>query len=114
MAREVLYVAVTRGRERNQLYVPTEPLDPDCPPGTPAPRRPDDVLRAVLAMNRIPTTASETWAKYHPSEPLPVPPNRPQPARAATYPQIPPTPSTPAPSQVPAGPVVELSRTTTR
>ncbi len=114
MAREDLYVAVTRGRERNQLYVPTEPIDPDCPPGTPTPRRPDDVLRAVLATNRIPTTATETWAKYHPGEPVPVPSNRPQPARAATYPQIPPSPSTTAPRPVPAGPVVELSRTTTR
>ncbi len=115
MAREDLYVAISRGRERNQLYVPTQPLDPDCPPGTPTPRNADEVLRAVLATNRIPTTATETWAKYHPGEPVPVPSSRPQPTRSPdAHPQDPPTPSTTAPSRVPAGPVVELSRTTTR
>ena len=65
MAREDLYVAVTRGRERNQLYVPTEPLDPDCPPGTPAPQSADEILRAVLATNRM---------KHHPSKERAGPP----------------------------------------
>ena len=115
MAREDLYVAVSRGRERNQLYVPTEPIDPDCPPGTPAPRNAYDVLRAVLATNRIPTTATETWSKHHPGEPVPLPARRPQASPTwGARPQIPPTPSTTAASGVPAGPVVELSRTTTR
>lgn len=58
MACEGMYIVVTRGRERNQLNVPTAPLDPDCPPGTPAAGR-DQVLRGVLAANRIPTTAPE-------------------------------------------------------
>ncbi len=115
MAREDLYVAVTRGRDRNQLYVPTAPLDPDCPPGTPAPLNAYEVLRGVLATNRIPTTATEAWAKYHPGEPAPVALSRPQPTRASgVHPQTPPTPSTAVPSRVPAGPVVELSRTTSR
>ena len=115
MAREDLYVAVSRGREHNQLYVPTAPLDPDCPPGTPAPRSAEDVLRAVLATNRVPTTATETWAKNHPDQPVPLAVNHPQPGRDPDpRPQIPLSPSTTVPGQGPAGPVVELSRTTTR
>ncbi len=113
MAREDLYVAVSRGREHNQLYVPTSPLDPDCPPGTPAPRSAEEVLRAVLATNRIPATATETWAKYHPEEPVPLAVSRPQPERDPdARPQTPLTPSTTVPAQGPAGPVVEVSGTT--
>jgi conjugative relaxase-like TrwC/TraI family protein len=115
MAREDLYVAVSRGRERNELYVPTGSLELDCPPGTPTPRKAADVLRAVLATNRIPTTATETWAKHHPGEPLPTAPNRPQPGRSpADRPQILPTPSTSTLGPVPPGRVVEESRTATR
>ncbi len=113
MAREDLYVAVSRGREHNQLYIPTTPLDPDCPPGTPVRRDPDEVLRAVLATNRIPTTATETWAKYHPDQPVPLAVSRPQPGwDPDPRPQIPLSPSTTVPGQGPAGPVVELSGTT--
>lgn len=73
MAREDLYVAVTRGRDHNQLYVPTGDLDPDCPPGPPPFREVEDTLHTVLATNRIPTTATETWAANHPGVPVPLP-----------------------------------------
>lgn len=73
MAREDLYVAVTRGRDHNQLYVPTGALDLDCPPGPPPFREVEDTLRTVLATNRIPTTATETWAANHPGVPVPLP-----------------------------------------
>ena len=66
-------MAVTRGRDHNQLYVPTGPFDADCPPGRSRRQEADETLRTVLATNRIPTTATETWAANHPGEPVPLP-----------------------------------------
>ena len=107
MAREDLYVAVTRGREHNQLYVPTPPIDPDCPPGRLAQQDADEILRTVLATTRIPATATETWAAYHPGEPVPIPPDlRPQVARIDAHPQIPAHPVAFGPTAAPAGRVV--------
>ena len=62
MAREALYVAMTRGRHANHLYVPTDPVDPDCD-GVPDPQ-PDptarQVLTAILATSRRELSATET------------------------------------------------------
>ncbi|BDO40646.1 MobF family relaxase [Cellulomonas sp. NTE-D12] len=113
MAREDLYVAVTRGRDHNQLYVPTGPFDADCPPGPSRRQEADETLRTVLATNRIPATATETWAANHPGEPVPVPSRVPtwrpepvvvggaerrpvQPRRAAPPAALPPPPVRPA------------------
>ncbi|MDA8439914.1 MAG: hypothetical protein M0Z51_13780, partial [Propionibacterium sp.] len=108
MAREDLYVAITRGREHNQIYVPVIPDDPDCPPGRPAEQSAAETLRAVLSTTRAPMTALETWAAHHPGEPLPVLVNQPQPVLTPTYPPMRPSPSTAVPGRAPAGRVVEL------
>lgn len=107
MAREDLHVAITRGRHHNQLYVPTEPVDPDCPPGRAAHRDVDETLRTVPATNRIPTTAAETWAAHHPGEPVPVPTSRPQPAITGAGQLIQPYRPTPVAQMPPAVPVLE-------
>ena len=62
MAREALYVAMTRGRHANHLYVPTDPVDPDCdgiPDPQPAPTA-RQVLTAILATSRRELSATET------------------------------------------------------
>ena len=109
MAREDLYVAVTRGRDHNQLYVPTGPFDADCPPGRARRQEVDDTLRTVLATNRTPTTATETWAAKHPGEPVPLPPPvpawRPEPAVVGRGAERPVTPRRAAPSAMPSSPV---------
>jgi hypothetical protein len=68
--REVLYVAATRGRESNRLYVDTM-YDPDADTqhGLPAERDAGDVLRQVLEARGADQSASETiaadWAEQH-------------------------------------------------
>jgi hypothetical protein len=60
--REVLYVAATRGRESNRLYVDTT-FDPDPATGhagTIAPQSASDVLAGVLANERADLSAHET------------------------------------------------------
>ncbi len=62
MAREALYVAMTRGRHANHLYVPTDPLDPDCdgiPDAQPAATA-RQVLTTILATSRRELSATET------------------------------------------------------
>lgn len=108
MSREDLYVAITRGREHNQIYVPVVPDDPDCPPGRPLAQSAAETLRTVLATTRVPMTALETWAAHHPGEPLFVRANRPQPDQISTYPPMQPYSSTPGPARAPSGRVVEL------
>ena len=68
--REVLYVAATRGRESNRLYVDTM-YDPDADTqhGLPAERDAGDVLRQVLEARGADQSATETiaadWAEQH-------------------------------------------------
>jgi hypothetical protein len=68
--REVLYVAATRGRESNRLYVDTM-YDPDADTqhGLPAERDAGDVLRQVLEARGADLSATETiaadWAEQH-------------------------------------------------
>jgi conjugative relaxase-like TrwC/TraI family protein len=68
--REVLYVAATRGRESNRLYVDTM-YDPDADTqhGLPAERDAGDVLRQVLEVSGADVSATETiaadWAEQH-------------------------------------------------
>ena len=77
MAREDLYVALTRGRDHNHLYVPTD-LPDHCPPGIagtgdshPTARQ---VLDRILTTTHAQLSATETWTTYHPLENAPVPP----------------------------------------
>jgi len=68
--REVLYVAATRGRQSNRLYVDTM-YDPDADTlhGLPAERDAGDVLRQVLEARGTDLSATETiaadWAEQH-------------------------------------------------
>ena len=68
--REVLYVAATRGRESNRLYVDTM-YDPDADTqhGLPAEQDAGDVLRQVLEARGADVSATETiaadWAEQH-------------------------------------------------
>lgn len=79
---------------------------PTRPSPTPGGRR---ELRTVLATNRIPTTATETWAAKHPGEPVPLPPPvpawRPEPAVVGRGAERPVTPRRAAPSAMPSSPV---------
>ncbi len=79
MGREDLYVAMSRGRERNRVYVVTDGPGDECVPraATP-PTSYRDVLDDILAASHAEPTATETWATYHSSTPapLPVPPLR--------------------------------------
>ena len=64
MARQAHYVAMTRDRHANHLYVPTDPVDPDCD-GIPDPRpgaTARKVLTAILATSRRELSATETTA----------------------------------------------------
>lgn len=76
MAREDLYVAMSRGRDLNRVYVVTDGVDDDCLPGAATPATSyRDVLDEILATSHAGPTATETWETYHPSTftPLPVP-----------------------------------------
>ncbi len=107
MGREDLYVAVSRGRHLNRLYVATDRPDPDCLPGG-EPESAREVLDRILATTHAETSATETWATHHPDEPQPpLPATRPQPAIPPLRPQMTPRPLTPPPSPVPDGPVLE-------
>ena len=62
MAREALYVAMTRGRHANHLYVPTDTVDPDCD-GSPTPSPPRPPGRSsprILATSHRELSATET------------------------------------------------------
>ena len=78
MSREDLYVALTRGRDTNHLYVATDLAD-DCPPtvtGTNHGDRPTarQVLDRILATSHTELSATETWTAFHPLDDAPVPP----------------------------------------
>jgi hypothetical protein len=107
MGREDLYVAVSRGRHLNRLYVATDRLDTDClPSGEIATAR--QVLDRLLATTHAETSVTETWAAHHPAAPQPpLPAARPQPVIPPLRPQRTPGPLTPPPSPVPDGPVLD-------
>ena len=98
-AREDLYVAMSRGRAANHLYVAVNEQGTDCLSGEQA-GDPMEILATVLKTTRLETSATDTWDQHHPDRPLVVPlppwPNRPAPA-------IPTPATTPAP---PAPPVL--------
>jgi len=75
MAREDLYVAMSRGRHLNHTYVITEPDTDDCLPDTAGPSRTAlEVLRTILTTSHAELSATETWETYHPNQPRPIPP----------------------------------------
>lgn len=84
-AREDLYVAMSRGRAVNQLYVAVDGPDTDCLPGE---RAGDalEILATILKTTRLETSATDTWDKHHPDRPLvvPLPPRPNQPAAVPT------------------------------
>lgn len=62
MTRQALYVAMTRGRDTNTMYVATDAIDPDCDHlpdlhGEPGGR---DILARILATNGAETSATHT------------------------------------------------------
>ena len=62
MSRQALYVAMTRGRDTNTMYVATDAIDPDCDQlpdvhGAPGGR---DILARILATSSAETSASQT------------------------------------------------------
>ena len=92
-AREDLYVAMSRGRASNHLYVATDGPGTDCMPGQQA-GNPREILTAILATTRLETSATDTWDQHHPDRRLVVPlPSRPsQPANALLTPAPMPAP----------------------
>ena len=60
MTRENLYVAMTRGREANHVYVATDAVDPDCDslPDVHAHRDAHDILSGILATPGAQTSAT--------------------------------------------------------
>ncbi|WP_041574346.1 MobF family relaxase [Cellulomonas gilvus] len=108
MGREDLYVAVTRGRHLNRLYVATDRPDPDCLPGS-APESARELLDRILATTHAETSATETWATHHPERPEPPLPTTP-PQPSAVPPLRPPidrSPLTPPTSSRPDGHVLD-------
>ncbi|EYR65282.1 conjugal transfer protein [Actinotalea ferrariae CF5-4] len=70
MAREDLYVAMSRGRHHNHTYVVLDQPDPDCLPGHGAPATAREVLDQILATTHTERSATETWETFHPGTPL--------------------------------------------
>ncbi|WP_235523308.1 MobF family relaxase [Cellulomonas sp. Root485] len=88
MGREDLYVAMSRGRHVNRLYVATNRPDPDCLPGG-EPESAREVLDRILATTHTETSATEAWAEHHAESaepPLRAP--RPQPSIPPLRPQM--------------------------
>ncbi|OZB47245.1 MAG: hypothetical protein B7X40_09740 [Cellulomonas sp. 14-74-6] len=59
-AREDLYVAMSRGRHANHLYLATTTPGTECLPGEQLPS-PQEVLSQILATTRLETSATDTW-----------------------------------------------------
>ena len=116
MAREDLYVAMSRGRHLNRTYVVTEAPGEECLPGQVRPSSSTrDVLEQILATSHAELSATETWAAYHPAAPAPVPPlhvphdfgsRDPQAFDRSQRPQLLRSISPPAPTRAPDGPVL--------
>ncbi|NTW41647.1 MAG: conjugal transfer protein, partial [Cellulomonadaceae bacterium] len=109
MAHEDLYVAMTRGRDRNHAYVITEPGDDECLPGTTAPPPSAlEVLRGILATSHAEHSATETWQTYHPDEPTPIPPAHPEQRRSTSALSVGFSSSSGHPLPSPGGPVLSM------
>ncbi|MHB1064108.1 MAG: hypothetical protein ACYC1Z_06410 [Georgenia sp.] len=78
MARGDLYVALTRGRDHNHLYVATDQEGEDCrPPVLDTDARSlaaREVLDQILATSHAELSATETWTAFHPLDRASVPP----------------------------------------
>lgn len=85
-AREDLYVAMSRGRHANHLYLATTTPGTECLPGEQLPS-PEEVLTQILATTRLETSATDTWDQHHPDRPLHAP--LPVPARPSMTPPVP-------------------------
>ncbi|HEY3548767.1 MAG TPA: MobF family relaxase [Propionicimonas sp.] len=88
--REDLYVAMSRGRATNHLYVAVDGPGTDCLPVEQA-GDPMQILTTVLVTTRLETSATDTWDQHHPDRPLvvPLPPGPTQPAHALPTPAPP-------------------------
>ncbi len=106
MGREDLYVAMSRGRHTNRVYVVVGQVDPECLPGQ-APSSGREVLEQILATSHAEPSATETWDTYHPGRAAPiVPPVHPQQPRNPWLPQPAPHPLTAPPPSSADGPVL--------
>ncbi len=103
MAREDLYVGMSRGRDINRVYVITDPTGDECLPDPAVPARSAlEVLREILATSRAEQSATETWDTYHPDVPPPIPPVHPRDDDGMGAPRTaPPTVSPPSQYDVP-------------
>jgi len=87
MAREDLYVAMSRGRHTNRTYIALDQPDPDCLPGQPAPATAREVLDQILATTHTERSATETWHAFHPqAPPVPLSTHIPAPLSARSHP----------------------------
>ncbi|WP_240675631.1 MobF family relaxase [Cellulomonas endophytica] len=99
MAREDLYVAMTRGRTSNHLHVAQQFGESEClGASSPETRGPVEVVAQILATTRADLSATETWAKHHPDVPVPACPQQPYPGsrpQMTGRPWTPPVPPAP-------------------
>lgn len=104
MAREDLYVAMSRGRHHNHTYIALDQPDSDCPPGQRTPtaarevREVREVREDILATTHAEQTATETWTAFHPDAPAPTGASR---LNGATQPLANPWPYSHVPAPVP-------------
>ncbi|WNB85152.1 AAA family ATPase [Cellulomonas sp. ATA003] len=96
MAREDLYVAMSRGRLHNHTYVVLDQPDPDCLPSPALPATARGVLEQILATTHAERSATETWETFHTDQPAPVTPTTHEPA-----PPVIAVPSHPSPPRAP-------------
>lgn len=89
MGREDLYVALSRGRHANRLYVATDLDDDHRPPGfaggDPEPPTGRQVLERILATSHAELSATEIWEQFHPLDRAPVAPPRRTQAQSPRY-----------------------------
>ena len=92
-AREDLYVAMSRGRAANHLYVAVDGPGTECLPGEQV-GDPMEILTTVLKTTRLETSATDTWDQPPPDRPLvvPLPPRPSQPTHAIPTPATTPAP----------------------
>jgi conjugative relaxase-like TrwC/TraI family protein len=90
MGREDLYVAMSRGRDRNRTYVVTDAYDDECLlPTAGQPPSGRTVLDQILATTHVEPTATETWETYHPGASVPIPSANPRSPGQPWHPQRP-------------------------
>jgi hypothetical protein len=107
MAREDLYVAMSRGRDLNHTYIALEQPDPDCLPGNAQPpQTAREVLNQILATTHAELSATETWATFHRDQPAPVAATALEVNSLRTYPQLDTRRLTPTQTRAGDGPVL--------